>query len=69
MNWTYIDFPRKITDKIRIESMNNEGQFLVKYLEPGGGYKTITWHPAQPEEKFDAFTSRVLKIVKKGMRL
>ena len=41
MNWTNIDFPGKITDTIKIESMNKEGLFVVKYLGQGGVHKTL----------------------------
>jgi hypothetical protein len=69
MNWSNIDFPKKITDTIKIESMTIEGLFVVKYLEPGGAYKRVAWHPGKSEEKFDAFTTRVLNAVKKRLGL
>jgi hypothetical protein len=67
MNWSNIDFPRKITDTIKIESMTTEGSFVVKYLGPGGDYKKLAWHPVKSEEKFDVFTSKVLNAVKKKL--
>jgi hypothetical protein len=69
MKWTTIDFPKKISDTIKIDSMNKEGSFVVRYLEPCGDYKTVAWNPIRQDEKHDAFTTRVLSTVKKVLGL